>query len=89
MKNFDRFAHEGVKADLLRVKNELSLSDKYNYGSSGEGEITIQGKSFTAYARKYKAKDGWRLVVCAGGREAITFPQNLETVVKTIKAANK
>lgn len=89
MKNFDRFPHEGVKAELLRLKSAMNRIDNFNYGSSGEGEITIQGENITAYARKYKIKPGWRLVVCKTGRKMASFPENLETIVKSIKAAIK
>lgn len=60
LKRFDRFAHEGVLRDLQRLKNSLEKLGLSEFGSSGEGELTVRGRNATYYARKYKAKPGWR-----------------------------
>ena len=66
MKKFDRFAHEGVRKDLCQLKDNISSDMSLTFGSSGEGELTIKGRDITVYARKFKQKDGWKLVVCRG-----------------------
>ena len=85
MKDFNRFAHSGVKKDLRFVIDRLRAMGTFDFGSSGEGELTVRGKDHTAYARKYKSKDGWRLVLCQGSQVLETsFPQSTEQVISDI-----
>ena len=77
MKNFERFAHEGVRKDLSQLKKNLSSDMRLKFGSSGEGELTIKGEEITVYARKFKQKDGWKLVKCHGVKILETlFPES-------------
>jgi len=85
MKSFDRFAHQGVTQELLRLKEFTSAFGDFKYGSSGDGEITIQGLNATVYARKYKTKSGWRLVTYKSGKETETFPPTTEAVLEHIR----
>ncbi|WP_282341753.1 hypothetical protein [Pseudomonas sp. PS02288] len=57
MKSFDRFAHQGVTQELSRLKEFTSAFGDFKYGSSGDGEITIQGLNapFTPENTKQKA----------------------------------
>lgn len=81
MKDFNRFAHSGVKKDLRYLVNRLRSMGRFEFGSSGDGEVTVHGKDHTAYARTYKSKDGWRLVLCRGSQILeTTFPQSPEQV---------
>ena len=84
MKNFDRFDHTGVRKDLVQLKSKLSQSLNLTFGSSGEGELTIKGRELTIYARKYKQKDGWRIVVCRGPKELKHFPESNEDALAFI-----
>jgi hypothetical protein len=61
MMSFDRFAHGGVLQDLRRLKRRLEEAGGYEFGSSGDGEMTVRCPLVTAYARKYRNRDGWRL----------------------------
>ena len=67
MKSFDRFPHDGVKADLVRIKTQFPAQDGIQHGSSSDGEITLRSTSVTAYVRKYRIKEGWRVVFCRSG----------------------
>jgi len=86
MKPFERFAHTGVRSQLETLRDTLKSDDSLEFGSSGEGELTIRGRQFTAYARKYKLEDGWRLVICEGARELnTTHPDSLKNTVAQIR----
>ena len=50
LKQWDRFSHVGVKGELQRLRKDLG--DEFEFGSSGEGELTARGRNATAYARK-------------------------------------
>ena len=90
MKNFDRFAHSGVKPHLVRLLD--SVRNKYpevQVGSSGEGEVTLKRSHKTVYARKYKLEDGWRVVECVGAkviqeRKPLGEAECLEIVLKAL-----
>ena len=87
MKNFGRFAHSGVRKDLVQLKSRLSQNPNLTFGSSGEGELTIKGRELTIYARKYKNKDGWRIVVCRGAKELETvFPDSNEDALAFVRS---
>ena len=66
LKDPDRFPHVGVRDALQGLRRRLSTTGRYQFGSSGEGELTIKGAEQTAYARKYKIRDGWRVARCRG-----------------------
>ena len=86
MKDFDRFLHAGVRNDLLRLRDALSAtSPGFEFGSSGDGEITIKGSNATAYARKYRRGTGWRLAVCRGGGEDVSYPETTDTVIGELR----
>ena len=81
MKDFNRFSHGGVKNDLLRLRNALSArSPGVQFGSSGDGEITVKGSNATAYARKYKRGTGWRMAVYRGGGGKVSYPVGREEI---------
>ena len=87
LKNFDRFDHTGVRKDLVQLKSRLSQNRTLTYGSSGEGELTIRGRELTVYARKYKKKDGWRIVVCRGATKLETlFPDSNEDALAFVRS---
>ena len=86
MKDFDRFSHAGVKNELLRLRNALSArSPGVQFGSSGDGEITIKGSNATAYARKYKRETGWRLAVHRGGGGNVSYPETTNDVIRELR----
>ena len=90
MKSFERFAHEGVRKDLLQLKDSLSSNLSLAFGSSGEGELTINRNNVTNYARKFKQKDGWKVAVCHGAKTVNTvYPESnaeaLEVIQKLLK----
>ena len=85
MKDFDRFPHAGVKNELLRLRDALSARNpRLRFGSSGDGEITIKGPNATAYARKYRSRDGWRLALHHDGRRVVSYPATTEAVIRTL-----
>ena len=87
LKAFDRFAHTGVRKDLVQLKSRLSQKLNLAFGSSGEGELTIKGQELTIYARKYKKKDGWRIVVCRGAIKLETlFPDSNEDALAFVRS---
>jgi hypothetical protein len=87
MKNFDRFAHSGVRKDLDQLKSGLSQTLNLTFGSSGEGELTIKGRELTVYARKYKIKDGWRIVVRRGTKDVEPlFPDSNEDALAVVRS---
>lgn len=89
MKNWDRFAHSGVKKHLRALKIALENLGGYQFGSSGEGEITARNNSITAYARKYKVKNGWRLVICKGSKVIKTLGlESQEAVIRAISTVD-
>ncbi|MNJ63927.1 hypothetical protein D3C77_598560 [compost metagenome] len=73
MKSFDRFTHHGVLSDLSRIKSQFIALDGMEAGSSGDGELTLRYSTpetnVTAYVRKYRDKEGWRVVFCRRGKE--------------------
>ena len=87
MKSFDRFPHSGVRKDLVQLKLGLSQNLNLTFGSSGEGELTIKARDLTIYARKYKRKDGWKIVVCQGAKEIETlFPVSNEDALSVVRS---
>ncbi len=87
MKKFDRFAHTGVRKDLIQLRSGLSQNLILTFGSSGEGELTIKGRELTIYARKFKIKDGWKIVVCRGAKELETlFPDSNEDALAFVRS---
>jgi hypothetical protein len=66
MKPFERFAHAGVIHYLESIRDSFSRGSDFLFGSSGEGELTIKGSEHTAYVRKYRNRDGWRVALCRG-----------------------
>ena len=86
MKDFDRFSHAGVKNELLRLRHALSArSPGVEFGSSGDGEITIKGSNATAYARKYKRGTGWRLALHRGGGGNVSYPETTNDVIRELR----
>jgi len=86
MKKFDRFPHSGVMKDLVMLKKALGRLGDYEFGSSGESQITARSSTMTAYARKFKMKDGWKLEIWKNGKVIQTsHPDSCELVVKTIR----
>ena len=89
MKAFNRFTHNGVKAHLERLRSNVAKLGSYEFGSSGEGELTIRSPRATAYARKYRIKNGWRLTVCHGSnrifeKRDIASPEFIVDVVASM-----
>ena len=52
---------------------------------SGDGEITIKGSDATAYARKYKRGDGWRLEDCHDGGGNVSYPETTNDVIRQLQ----
>ena len=63
MKDFNRFPHQGVLADLEAVKRDLDRKAGYTFGSSEEGVLTIRAPRRTAYVRRYKLRDQWSVAL--------------------------
>jgi len=86
LKAWGRFSHDGVRDALGSLRRRLRRTGRYRFGSSGDGELTIKGAELTAYARKYRVKDGWRVALCRGSRR-IEDEQidGIETVAAFIK----
>ena len=87
LKKFDRFPHSGVKRHLVQLKNTLGLDvNGLEFGSSGEGELTIRSAEATAYARKYKNQDGWKVVLCKGMKEVdVVYPSEFNSAVSQVR----
>jgi hypothetical protein len=86
MKRFDRFDHHGVLTDLNRIKSQFVALDGIEVGSSGSGEITLRSPVVTAYVRKYRNKDGWRVVFCRSGKdEEKHCPATEQDVISLLK----
>ena len=89
LKQFDRFPHTGVRRDLIRLQEGLQKIGFYEFGSSGEGELTVRAGTVTAYARKYKQKNGWRLAIYRARDDiAVTDLDTAEAVIEAIRAFN-
>jgi hypothetical protein len=89
LKHFDRFPHAGVRRDLIHLKEGLEKIKLYEFGSSGEGELTVRARTATAYARKYKQKNGWRLAIYKGRDDiVVTNLDTAEAVIEAIRALN-
>lgn len=86
MKAFSRFAHEGVLKDLERLKDTLQERGQYEFGSSGDGELTARRNGVTSYARRYRSGEReWRLEVCSGGESLLrAYPESFEDVIGAI-----
>jgi len=86
LKAWDRFVHSGVRDDLGALRRRLHATKRYQFGSSGDGELTIKGETLTAYARKYRIQDGWRVSLCRGSRriESVRL-DGIEAVAAFIK----
>ena len=63
MKDFYRYPHDGVLADLEMVKRYFASDPAYSFGSSAEGQLTIQARQRTAYVRKYKNSETWSIAL--------------------------
>ena len=86
MKDFDRFLHGGVKDELSRLRDVLSTRNpRLQFGSSGDGEITIRGPNATAYARKYRSRNGWRLALHHDGRRTVSYPETTRAVIRGLQ----
>lgn len=57
-----RFPHEGVREHFIKIIGELKKQGFYDFGSSGDGEITVQGNNGSVYIRKYRNNSTWRLI---------------------------
>lgn len=89
LKKFDRFPHAGVRRDLIRLKEGLEKIGLSEFGSSGEGELTVRVRTVTAYARKYKQENGWRLAIYKARDDIpVTYPETAEAVIEEIRAFN-
>jgi predicted restriction endonuclease len=86
LKYFDRFPHEGVKTDLQMLMQALRASGEYEFGSSGDGELTARGRNITAYARKYRHKKGWRLTILR--QRDIIFSNDMLAFESVLQAIN-
>jgi|GEM_PF-2148977 len=88
LKSYDRFAHAGVKRHLTQLRNHSVLQGLgLEFGSSGEGELTIRSRKATAYARKYKSRDGWKLVFCTGAKiDQTVFTSELRETASRVRA---
>ena len=82
-----RFKHTGVRSDLTMLVKTLKKKKTgiYQFGSSGDGEITVQGSNGSVYVRKYKKGSEWRLKFYIGKEDIDEkFKSNLEIVIKEI-----
>ncbi|MFV3288473.1 hypothetical protein ACNFBR_07035 [Pseudomonas sp. NY11955] len=85
MKPFERFAHSGVKEDLGRLARKFASPGVVESGSSADGELTLRSQAVTAYVRKYRIKEGWRVVFWrSGGPEEKHFPVSEHEVVRLL-----
>jgi len=85
MKPFERFAHSGVKEDLGKLRRKFSSPGLVESGSSADGELTLRSQAVTAYVRKYRIKDGWRVVFWrSGGFEEKHYPASEHEVVRLL-----
>ncbi|MBK7107522.1 MAG: hypothetical protein IPH62_19825 [Ignavibacteriae bacterium] len=57
-----RFSHEGVKEHFIKLIGELKKIGFYDFGSSGDGEITVKGNFGSVYIRKIRKNPNWRLI---------------------------
>ncbi len=91
LKEFERLDHGVATKDLVRLKNMLEQIGCYEFGSSGSGQITARGRHITAYARKYKRKDGWKLEICRNSDRTIepTYPDSCQSVFDIIQRLDK
>jgi hypothetical protein len=89
LKQWDRFAHSGVLRDLDQLRRTIEHEVLYEFGSSGDGEITIRAldRSITAYARKFRARDGWRPAIYRGGRKL--EPADLDTLDAVVQGIRR
>ncbi|MEC7948481.1 MAG: hypothetical protein VX265_13025 [Myxococcota bacterium] len=61
-----RFEHPGVRGELRALHAWLADAGGLEFGSSGDGELTIRGAAKTAYARKFRDQPGWKVTICTG-----------------------
>lgn len=85
MKRFDRFNHEGVRKDLERIRSKFPESPVMEHGSSSDGEITLRRPDVTAYVRKYRIKEGWRLEFYRSGKKVKHDPIGEDELILLLK----
>ena len=85
-----RFEHAGVLRELQALHRRLNANGQYEFGSSGDGELTIRGATRTVYARKYRRGDGWRVSIYRGGQTISSEVVNgIEAVSALVSSALK
>ncbi len=85
-----RFEHAGVLRELKALHRRLNAHGGYEFGSSGDGELTIRGPTHTVYARKYRRHDGWRVSICRGQRlESSEILDGIDAVFSLVRKALK
>lgn len=81
-----RFKHNGVVDDFKELINKLKENYNYQYGSSGDGEITIQGKVGSVYVRKYRYNSKWRLIFRINSKVySPIYKFNIESIITEIQ----
>jgi len=87
--DFNAKEHSGVKEELNKLKKRLETIGNYDFGSSGEGEMTIQWENGSAYAKKYKRKNGWRVVYCPRpGSNFTNYEASIDKIIEQIQKLN-
>jgi hypothetical protein len=85
MKPFERFAHIAVKEDLGRLGRKFASPGVVESGSSSDGELTLRSQAVTAYVRKYRINEGWRVVFWrSGGHEEKHYPMSEHEVARLL-----
>ena len=58
-----RFAHTGVRGELRALHAWLNEVGDYEFGSSGDGGLTVRARTRTAYIRKQRGQSGWTVTI--------------------------
>jgi len=61
-----RFAHTDVRGELRALHAWLDDVGEYEFGSSGDGELTVRARTRTAYIRKRRGQSGWIVTIRDG-----------------------
>ena len=87
LKPFGRFPHSGVRAELEAVIREVGTFGRFEFGSSGDGEVTTRNGQITAYVRKYRKGDKeWRVHICRPGvTSQPTYPKTQSEVLALLR----